>query len=66
MSSYLINMNPIRFLLARFHMDALEKETTARRLMTKLENLPSKINDIYDSLFSRIANEVLRQHLKDF
>ncbi|OTA99657.1 hypothetical protein M426DRAFT_27331 [Hypoxylon sp. CI-4A] len=44
------------FLLAKFHMNALEEQTTAREIIKALERLPSNIKDIYDNVFTRIGN----------
>ncbi|KAI1409266.1 ankyrin [Hypoxylon sp. FL1857] len=44
------------FLLAKFHMNALEEQTTAREIIKALEKLPSNVKDIYDNVFKRIGN----------
>ncbi|OTA92466.1 hypothetical protein M434DRAFT_53119, partial [Hypoxylon sp. CO27-5] len=44
------------FLLAKFHMNALEEQTTAREIIKALEKLPSNVKDIYDNVFRRIGN----------
>ncbi|KAI0416777.1 ankyrin [Xylaria grammica] len=52
------------FLLAKFHMNALEQQVTARDLINALETLPSNINDIYDSVFNRISSQRLASTLE--
>ncbi|KAI3326000.1 ankyrin [Xylariaceae sp. AK1471] len=52
------------FLLAKFHMNALEQQVTARDLINTLETLPSNINDIYNSVFNRISSERLAYTLE--
>ncbi|KAI0966455.1 ankyrin [Xylaria arbuscula] len=52
------------FLLAKFHMNALEQQVTARDLINALETLPSNINDIYDSVFNRINSQRLASTLE--
>ncbi|KAJ8125404.1 hypothetical protein O1611_g8235 [Lasiodiplodia mahajangana] len=47
------------FLLAKFHMDSLEQQATARDLIKTLETLPSNINDIYSSVLNRISSKRL-------
>ncbi|KAK8052485.1 hypothetical protein PG993_003870 [Apiospora rasikravindrae] len=54
------------FLLAKFHMNALEEQATARDLLNTLKQLPSNINDIYASLFHRIGNRRLASTLERF
>ncbi|KAK7955887.1 uncharacterized protein PG986_005109 [Apiospora aurea] len=54
------------FLLAKFHMNALEEQATARDLLNTLKQLPSNINDIYASLFNRIGNRRLASTLERF
>ncbi|KAI8956746.1 ankyrin [Daldinia sp. FL1419] len=44
------------FLLAKFHMNALDEQTTAREIMVTLGKLPSNMKDIYDNVFKRIGN----------
>ena len=46
-------------------MNALEEQLTARELMNALETLPSNINDIYNSVFSRIGNSRLASTLEN-
>lgn len=53
---YCINESCGRFLLAKFHMNALEEQTTAREIIDTLERLPSNIKEIYDNVFRRIGN----------
>ncbi|KAI0186023.1 ankyrin repeat-containing domain protein [Xylaria flabelliformis] len=52
------------FLLAKFHMNALEQQVTARDLINALNTLPSNINDIYDSVFNRISSQRLASTLE--
>ncbi|KAI0143433.1 ankyrin [Xylariaceae sp. FL1272] len=52
------------FLLAKFHMNALEEQVTARELINALDTLPSNINDIYNSVFSRISSQRLAATLE--
>ncbi|CEJ86403.1 hypothetical protein VHEMI04095 [[Torrubiella] hemipterigena] len=52
------------FLLAKFHMNALEEQVTARELLNALETLPSNITTIYDSVFGRIGNMRLASTLE--
>ncbi|KAK8121286.1 hypothetical protein PG999_005406 [Apiospora kogelbergensis] len=54
------------FLLAKFHMNSLEEQATARDLINTLEALPSNINEIYDGLFMRIGNKRLASTLEKF
>ncbi|KAI0438824.1 ankyrin [Xylaria telfairii] len=52
------------FLLAKFHMNALEQQVTARDLINALKVLPSNINDIYNSVFNRISSQRIASTLE--
>jgi len=53
----------VGFLLSKFLMDALAQQVTVRDI-NNLRNLPSNMNDIYDSVFNRISNRKLAYILK--
>ena len=46
-----------RFLLARLHIKALEKQRTRNRVLTALNQLPADLDDTYQAALDRIANE---------
>lgn len=46
-----------RFLLARFQMDRLENQTTARKVRTALLDMSTKLIDTYDDTISRIEGQ---------
>ncbi|KAI5782377.1 hypothetical protein DFH27DRAFT_579250 [Peziza echinospora] len=45
------------FLLARFHIDSLEKLKSPKDIMTALQKLPTGIEDTYLSVFDRLQNQ---------
>ncbi|KAH8767818.1 hypothetical protein BGZ57DRAFT_797785, partial [Hyaloscypha finlandica] len=46
------------FLLPRLHLDRLGNQTSVRNLRDALDQLPSKLDDLYDDAMSRIKGQV--------